>query len=50
MSWEEFVERLGEVARWALTLWQILIVSVLFAALVVAPVVLIRWICTMVAG
>lgn len=50
MCWEEFVYWLRRGVSLALTVWQMAVIAVVAAALMVAPIALIQWICSMVAG
>lgn len=50
MSWEEFVYWLRRGVNLALTVWQLVVIAVVAAAIMVALLALIQWICSMVAG
>lgn len=50
MCWEDFIDWLRRGVNLALTVWQLVVIAVVAAALMVAPLALIQWICSMVAG
>ena len=50
MRWGEFTYWLSRGVRLALTVWQLEVIAVVAAAIMVAPLALIQWICSMVAG
>lgn len=50
MCWEDFIYWLRRGVNLALTVWQLVVIAVVAAALMVAPLALIQWICSMVAG
>lgn len=50
MSREEFVYWLRAVLCEVMRAWQIAVIAVVAATLLVAPVALIQWLCSMVAG
>lgn len=50
MSWKDFLGYLRFLTRVALFFWKIVVASVVLAALIYAPIVLIRWICSIGAG
>lgn len=50
MSWKEFVYWLRRGVSLALTLWQMVVISVVVAALMVAPLALLRLLCKILAG
>lgn len=50
MCWEEFIYWLRRGLSLVLTVWQMVAISAIVAALLCAPIALIQWICSMVAG
>ena len=50
MCWEDFIDWLRRGVNLALTVWQLVVIAVVAAAIMVAPLALIQWICSMVAG
>lgn len=50
MCWEEFIYWLRRGVSLALTLWQMVVISVVVAALMVAPLALLQLLCKILAG
>lgn len=50
MCWEEFVDWLRVGAHAALVLWQMIVISVIVAALICAPIALLQLLCKILAG